>query len=783
MNGAAAPSLYVNLPGNGNHTMIKQSERQPPLRLAGGQPAPPAPFDDRDRPYGDLDGDEAGFKTYLQRLFDCRWLITAMVAVCTLAAAIYAFSVRPVYEANMLIHVEEDSPNASKNILTEVSSLFETKQAAIAEMELLRSRTVVSSAVDKLALAIVVEPRYFPLGGLWLAGLAGPALSVPGIFGYGGFVWGGERAVVPLLEVPDALLGHAFTLTALAGQRYRISAVDDDDGVAFSGSVGQTVSVAAAAGTIVLRVAELAAAPGAVFTLRRSSRLSTIEQVQDGLLITEQGKQSGVIEVKLRGTNARLVSAILTEIGHEYMRLNLARKTEEAEKSLAFLDTQLPALKRQLEQSEAQYNRFRNSHGTVNLEEESRISLEQVAEAKTRRAALLQKKTELLVRFTNQHPIVEGINQQLAETDAELVDGANHIKTLPLLEQEQVRLTRDIKIQTDLFTALSNTAQQLRILSVGKVSNVRLVDAAVLPEAPVSPKRLRLIGGGAVLGLVLGILFAFGRKLLLGGIDDPRALEQMLGARVVYAAIPHSRRQRALDRRRRGQHQPLVLLAQAYPDDPAIEILRSFRAALTFSMPHFRNNIVMFAGPTQGLGKSFVSVNFAAVMAASGKRVLLIDADLRNGHLHQYFNAVRERGLSDAIMGAMQAEQVIRYQVLDNLDFIATGALPNQRAEFLMHVNFAALLATVSGAYDLVLIDAPPVLAVSDALVIGANAGAVFILVRAGVTTEEQVEEAIKRLSQSGVAPQGILFNDLKLRPGADAYLYQEARTERLGVA
>jgi tyrosine-protein kinase Etk/Wzc len=765
--------------------MTTHLERQPELRLAGGHsvlPLPlPLPLGEAPAPAGR--DDETGFKSYLQLLFDNRWLIVWLVTGCTLAATVYAFSVRPVYEANMLIHVEENSPNASKNILTEVSSLFETKQAAIAEMELLRSRTVVSSAVDKLRLTIDAEPNYFPVAGFWLAGIGDRRLSEPGffgyaVFGYGGFVWGGERIAVSQFDVPAPLQGRTFRLTALGRQRYRVS--ESDSGVIFSGTVGQTISVASPDGPIVLRVDTLAGRLGAEFIVRRSSRLNTIAKIQDALLITEQGKQSGVIEVKLLGTSAAQVSAILGEIGHEYMRLNLARKTEEAEKSLAFLETQLPALKRQLEQSEGQYNRFRNSHGTVNLEEEARISLQQVAEAKTRRITLLQKKTDLLVHFTNNHPLLDGINRQLAEVERDLAEGTGHIRSLPLLEQEQGRLTRDIKIQTDLYTALSNTAQQLRILSVGKVSNVRLVDASVTPEVPVKPNRRLLIGAGAMLGLMLAMVLAFGRKLLQGGIDDPLKLEQLLGARVVYATIPHSSRQRALDQRSRAGNQPLPLLAQAFPDDPAIEILRSFRAALTFSMPHFRNNIVMLTGPTPGLGKSFVSVNFAAVMAASGKRVLLIDADLRNGHLHQYFSTGRERGLSDAIMGAMQAEQVIHHEVLENLDFIATGALPPKRSEFLLHVNFSALLDTVRGNYDLVLIDAPPVLAVSDALVVGAYAGAVFILVRAGVTTEEEVGEAIKRLSQSGIAPQGILFNDLKLRPGAYGYLYNYGKTERL---
>lgn len=224
----------------------------------------------------------------------------------------------------------------------------------------------------------------------------------------------------------------------------------------------------------------------------------------------------------------------------------------------------------------------------------------------------------------------------------------------------------------------------------------------------------------------------------------------------------------------------LPLLAQILPEDPAVESLRSFRAALRFSMPHFKNNVVMIAGPTRGLGKSFVTANFAAVMAASGMRVLLIDADLRNGHLHRYFGIDRSRGLSRAIAGAMPVDEVIHRSVLDNLDFIPTGELPNNRSEFLLQLNLGNLLELVSGRYDLVLLDPPPLLAVADALIIGAHAGAVFIVARSGVTTENHINESIKRLNHAGFSPRGVLFNDMALRLGEYRSQYG---TAQLGYA
>lgn len=282
------------------------------------------------------------FRLYFNMVYDNRWLIGIITALLTVSALIYSLLAKPVYEANLMIHVEEESPNASKNILSEASSLFETKKAAIAEMELLRSRMVIARAVDNLQLYVEVQPVYFPIIGSWLADRSKGALSRPGMFGWGGYVWGGEKLEAGVFNVPDALIGREFLITALSGERYRFAGGSGTP--AFEGQVGQQYVVPTADGTMQLKVTQIYAFAGAQFRLRRMARLGTIERIQNAMLITEQGKQSGVIEVKLQGENAKRINMLLSAIGREYLRQNLARKTEEAEKSLAFLNQQLPIL-------------------------------------------------------------------------------------------------------------------------------------------------------------------------------------------------------------------------------------------------------------------------------------------------------------------------------------------------------------------------------------------------------------------------------------------------------
>lgn len=734
--------------------------------------------------------DEVELASYIDTLWENRWLIATITLVLTLLGAAYAFLAKPVYEASMLIHVEEETQRDPKNIIGDMQAMFDVKTSAQSEMELVKSRLVVSRAIDNLRLYITAQPKHFPVIGSWIAS-RNKQLSQPGILGFGGYVWGAEKIDVAVFNVPTNLLNEEFVLVAEGKNRFRVTS--EEHNLAFRGTVGTPLVFETPKGSIELQVDELAAKPGAQFNLIRSSRLGTIESIQNNLKVAEQGaRQSGIIAVTLQSSDRALAHSVLTEIGNEYMKQNGARKTEEAERSLAYLNKQLPELKAQLEQSEARYNQFRNANGTVDLSEESKLSLQQSSAAKLRKMELQQKKLELLTRYTDEHPLVQGIDSQIRDLNGEISAMNQHIKSLPMIEQNLVRLQREVKVNTDLYTALLNTAQQLRLVTIGQSSNVRLIDTPMMPEKPIKPNRPVIVALALLAGLFLGVVLAFARKAFSGRVDTPEQLEKIAGV-PVFATIPHSKKQQELYQQvSSAKRQKVPLLASVDSADVAVESLRNFRTALQFSLPQFKNNIVLISGATPGMGKSFVSANLAAIMAATGKRVLLIDSDLRNGLLHLYFGFGRQDGLSDAIAGARRIDQVIHRSVIENMDFISTGTLPPNPAELLLRPNFGAFLQQLSSSYDLVLIDAPPILAVADTMIIGGHVGAIYVMTRAGVTTSAEINESMKRLKQAGLSAQGVLFNDLKARPGRYGYGYtygpatDEARggnTPLLGVS
>lgn len=717
------------------------------------------------------DDDEIDLLGLLDVLLDARWLIIGVTALVLLLGGAYAFLSRPVYEANSLIQVEDSKPGAA-GALGEAASLFDIKSPATAEMEILRSRLVVGQSVDDLQLYVSAVPKYLPLLGGWLARRA-TELSNPGFMGMGGYVSGNESVRLGLLDVPLALQGEPLLLVATEGG-FQLQGPDDE--LLAQGRVGVPVEFGAGQGKGRILVTELKARPGAYFKVARQSRLGVIEGLQSDLAISEQGKQSGVIAITLQGSDPLKIARTLNAVGTNYVRQNTERKSAEAEKSLDFLGGFLPQLKKQLDDSEVRYNKFRNQNGTFDLGTEGKNYLDTAVTLQANLLTLQQKRREQSVLFTPAHSVIQTLDAQISDLTKEIAGLTAKVKTLPNIEQDLLRLTRDVKVNGELYLNLLNSAQKLRLVKEGKVGNVRVVDAPVVPERPIKPQRLQILAISGVLGLLLGMGLAFLRNSLRPGVKDPADIESATGLHV-FATVPHSAEQEKLAKLIKAQAPGSHLLATIKPDDPGVESLRSLRTALQFAMLDARNNVVLFSGPTPGIGKTFTSANFAAVLAAGGKRVLLVDADMRKGHIHQFFGLQRGLGLSELIVGVRKPEEVVHRAVAPNLDLITTGTMPPNSGELLLSPSMLQLLQGLSAQYDLVLIDTPPVLAVSDTQALAPHAGTVFLVARANVTSLGELHESTKRLGQAGVPVKGVLFNDLDTsRQRYGGYGYKNSR-------
>ena len=720
-----------------------------------------------------LEEENDGFKLveYLDILIDHRWFIAIVVAVALLLGMAYALFGQPMYETNVAVQVEDSGNSAGSFLGDAASSLLSVKTPAAGEIEIIKSRAILGQAVENTKLYISAQPRYAPIVGSWLARRA-TELSDPGFMGLSGYVTGAEAIMVPQFDVPADLEAKQFMLTLGPDNRYELLVPNVD--TPLKGTVGTLLVANVPGGSLRLLVSSVSAKPGAQFQLARNSRQLALLSLQDNLKVVEKGKQSGVLDVSLKSPNPEKLTQLLNEIGRLYVRQNIERKAAEAEKTLGFLDTALPQFKKQLEQSEDLYNRYRNENGTVSLDDEAKNALAQTVDLQSKLLEAEQKRRELSARFTDKHPNLQTLDAQISAWRSQISAVDSRIRKMPLLQQNTVQMQRDIKVNTDLYVSLLNSSLQMRLAKEGKVGNVRLLDDAIVPEEPVWPKRPLIIALALLLGLAAGVVLAIVKSSLFGGIRNPSEIEMHTGLNV-YSSIPLSPAQRMIDKNIESRAPGMHVLALQQSEDPAVESLRSLRTALQFAMLEAPNNRLLISGATPGVGKTFVSVNFAAITAASGKKVLLIDADLRKGRVNQFFSLSRSSGLSELIAGTLGFEKAIRSSILPNLDVMTTGMLPPNPAELLMSDSFSQILEKLSPDYDLVIIDTAPVLVAADTASVAPLAGSLLLVARAEKTHLGELNESVRRLAHAGCSANGVILNAMDLsrrHAGSSSYKY-----------
>ncbi|VXA95717.1 putative tyrosine-protein kinase EpsB [Burkholderia sp. 8Y] len=708
------------------------------------------------------------FASVIDSIYSHRWLIIAAFAVIFGTGFLYAVIAPPVYQAKIVVQLEdagEGSARPSSNeYVGDVSSIVGARSNADGEIQILSSKLVVGEAVDSLNLAVSAEPVYFPIIGKVVARYA-QGLSTPGIFGLGGFAWGNESIYVRSFDVPKADIGHAYRVKALAGGMYELSGPGLETPV--TGKVGELAAFDTGKGVIKLRVASMNAQPGIEFNVRRSSRPAAIDALRRALQVDEQGNKSDVIAATLSGADPVAVAATINAIGQSYERQNAERKAVRAQSSIDFLNSQLPALKQQVDQAEQRYNEFRNRHASVDISEQARVLLQQSSAAETSYYQLMQRRQEIAQRFAPGHPDLVQLDKQIAATSRYRDSLTERVRALPTDEQSTVRLMREVRVATDVYSTMRSNMEQLQLVRAGKISSVRIVDTADVPEMPSKPNRMLIVGVSAVAAIFAGLGLAFGWDFVKKGVVDPGELSGT--GLQLYAAIPMSDDEGRLAKNRHATV-PERLLAVKCPQDPAVESLRVLRTAVQVAMIGARNNVVMLSGPMPRSGKSFTSTNFAAVLAAGGKRVLLVDADLRRGHIHRILGVPWGPGLTEVMQGSLPIRDAIRREVTPNLDFLGVGRYPDNASELLLRGNFQRALEEVVDDYDIVVVDAAAVLAVSDVGIIAPAAATILLLARYGVTRATEVTTAIQRLNQAGCKVNGLVLNAVP--DGAGGYAY-----------
>ncbi|WDG11390.1 polysaccharide biosynthesis tyrosine autokinase [Vibrio campbellii] len=686
-------------------------------------------------------------------ILDAKWLILCTVFLFSVIGIAVAILSTPIYKADALIQIEKKSSGGISAMVGDMGELFSAESSATTEIEIIKSRMILGDTVDKFNLTTVVTPNYMPLIGKGLARLQGEQNSLS----------------VSRFNIPSYALGVPHTLEVIDSEQKTFKLLQDDGRVVLEGKVGELIDKDG----YQFMANEMFARDGATFTVSKISKLDAINQLQQNLSISERGKQTGIISLSFSGEDRARIQAILNDISQNYFLQNVQRNSAEAEQSLEFLKGHLPDIKVKLTASEDILNRFRQENESIDLGLEAQSTLKVMVELEAQLNELTFKESEISQRFTQDHPAYKSLLDKRQTLLKEKERLNKQVQKLPKTQREVLRMTRDVEVNQQIYIQLLNKVQELNIIKAGTVGNVRILDSAQSFSKPIKPKKALIVVLATLLGGMVGVAFVLIRAAFHRGVETPDQIEQL--GMPVYASVPKSIQQlefaSKLKRNKGKGNKELVLLAEANPADLSIEALRSLRTSLHFAMMEAKNNILMISGPAPSIGKTFVSTNFAAVAAKTGQKVLLIDADMRKGYLQQCFGLRWDDGLSDHLSGKVESQQIIKSTSIENLDVVTRGQVPPNPSELLMHPRFKNFIDAMSNEYDLVIIDTPPVLAVTDPSIVGALAGTTLMVARFDQTTLKEIEVAQGRFEQSGVEVKGVILNAVE-KKASNSYGY-----------
>ncbi|RBM34215.1 polysaccharide biosynthesis tyrosine autokinase [Vibrio tarriae] len=687
----------------------------------------------------DSASDEIDLGKLFGLLLDGKWIILVTTMVFAVFGVAFAILSTPIYKADALIQIEAKKGGGISSLVGgDMGELFSSDSTATTEIEIIKSRMILGDTVEKFNLTTLVTPDYFPVIGKGIARLSGRV----------------NQLQVSRFELPDfaTTLEHQIVVQDAEQGTYQL--VRGDGKVILQGVAGEL----AEQDDYRLFVTGMEAESGFAFNIAKINELDAINELKQNLSIAEKGKQTGIVELSLTGENPAQIRTLLDNISQSYFLQNVKRNSAEAEKSLNFLQGHLPDIKTDLNSSEDVLNRYRQENDSIDLSLEAKATLDVMVKLEAQLNELTFKESEISQRFTTDHPAYKSLldKRQVLLKERERIN--QQVQKLPKTQREILRMTRDVEVNQQIYVQLLNKVQELNVIKAGTVGNVRILDNAQAYANPVKPKKPLIAVLATILGAMASVGFVLVKAALHRGVENPDDIEAL--GLSVYASVPVSEMQQGFDKRKkRAKSDELSLLAEYNPADLSIEALRGLRTSLHFAMMEAKNNILMISGPAPSIGKSFVSTNFAAVAAKTGQKVLLIDADMRKGYLQKPFGLRWENGLSDYLAGKLPLESCIKTCPVENLAIITRGQVPPNPSELLMHKRMEELLQWAAQHYDLVIVDTPPVLAVTDPSIVGAHAGTTLMVARFGQNTAKEIDVARHRFEQSGIEVKGVIFN------------------------
>lgn len=688
--------------------------------------------------------------------------IIFFAAIGLLIGLLYSRYENTIYSSDALIQIESSGGGVSSlgsnfsDLVASEASLAET------EAELIKSRMVLQPVVDMLHLSVrLTDPNIDTIDKVQSNSVYTQENTTEGVK----LNTSDGQASISQFDVSINNLNKSFTLVKTANG-FNLSDGFDD----FKGQLNTPHRFQGSEGIVEITVESLPK-DGHPIQIRKQSIQNTTDAIKGSLEVGELGKQTGIIKLSMTGPNQDQITRILSQIIFSYIDQNNSRGSEETTRTIEFMETQIPTLKKKLEDAEAAFNEFRTEYGTIDVDQEASILVAENARIDSQLSELKLKKADLTTYYTEEHPLVIQIEDQINELQNRRSEIDNRVEELPEVQRQFLQLSEDVGINREIYLNLLKNYQQLQIARAGQVGFARIIDLPINTYRAIAPKKSLIVFLATLTGLLLGIMAVLLKNMLRNTVKDPERLEAKTGIPVI-ATIPRSP---SLYRISKSNQSLDRLLANIDHTGLSYEAIKSLRTHLMFGMPSEgksgqRAKVILITGESPGLGKSFIAGNLAEVFGQLDKKVLIIDADMRLGELHKLFNISYENGLSDYFSQANDGlkpsnnnlSDIVHPTKMEHIDFIPRGKAPYNPSTLLASDKFSNLMSQLNEHYDYIIIDSPPVLAASDAIIISKAADKVLMVARYDKSVEGQVVYAAKQLNRSNVQVDGIVLNDVQ---------------------
>jgi polysaccharide chain length determinant protein (PEP-CTERM system associated) len=711
---------------------------------------------------------------YLRILFRRKWLILLTFFCFTGAAVALSFLITPIYQACTTIMIEKEG-GMEDHIFT-ISTMMRSEAKIRNQVEIIRSRTLAEAVVE----AVLESPHKNVFWNMAMTTSKGSPLKDHMIR-----VIQKNLSVTPIrdtdiIEVkvtaPDAHLA-AFLANAFASEYYKQS---------LQNSRGEISEV-------------------------RQFLQNQLQIVQDSLLTAEEGLKD-YMQTEEVSALPEETKEMVKQLAEFESLLNEAKiELESNQKRLTFMKTQLDERKGQL------------------LDEITQISTPVIQKLRNEMAELEAMRAEYVSQGVEEtHPKMQQILNRIKETKSKLIDETNQLVSrnltlrdplgysqdllgnilsleieiqslsakadglqnivnrysarmnqLPEKSLKLARLERSTKVGENIFLMLKEKYEEARIKEAGQIGNVRIIDEAVPPEFPIKPKKKLNLLLGAFLGLILG----GGMALLLESLDTSlKSIEDVEALGVpVLGHIPKIKQSEEYRKHTKSINNSAdkearkvasQLITHFAPKSPVSEAYRTLRTNIQFSNLDHPPQTMLITSPGPGEGKSTTVANLAITFSQMGTKTLLLDADFRRPILHSVFGMEKEPGITNYMAGKIPLEGIIRKTPLDNLDLITCGVIPPNPSELLASQKMKEFVCHLKNRYQMILFDSPPVIAVTDAVVLSLLLDGVVLVACAAQTSQQGLERAKSLVENVNAKVMGAVLNKIEAKSSYGSYHY-----------